>query len=380
MPEVFVAVLFLFLPVLIIYLCHKVPFLNERSTIIIAYALGLVLGNTGLLPHGSSTVQEGISSLSILFAIPLLLFSLNIKEWIKIAGTSFLSMIYGIVSVALAVLAGHIFFEDKIPELWKISGMLVGIYTGGTVNLAAIKTALGVSSTTYILVNTYDLILSSAYLFFIVGFGQKFFLLFLKPFKNTDTKTDVESNEFENIEMYFQIFNRKNFFSSIKILGVAALIFAVGILFYFISPPDMATLIVILNVTGLGLLASFIPAVNRNRHSYHIGMYFILIFSLVVASMADFNQFFGKNLYLFYYVGFVIVAAVVFHLILSKIFKVDADTFIISSIALSFSPPFVPLVAGSLKNRQLIVSGLTIGIIGYAIGNYLGIFMAYLLR
>ena len=38
------------------------------------------------------------------------------------------------------------------------------------------------------------------------------------------------------------------------------------------------------------------------------------------------------------------------------------------------SPPFVPVIAAALKNKEIVVSGLIIGIIGYAIGNYLGVF------
>ena len=70
----------------------------------------------------------------------------------------------------------------------------------------------------------------------------------------------------------------------------------------------------------------------------------------------------------------------VFHVILSKIFKVDADTTIIVTTALTMSPPFVPVVAQALKNRYVIISGLIIGIIGYAIGNYLGVFLAYYIK
>lgn len=68
------------------------------------------------------------------------------------------------------------------------------------------------------------------------------------------------------------------------------------------------------------------------------------------------------------------------HVLFSKLFHIDADTVIITSTALICSPPFVPVVAGALKNREVIVSGLTVGIIGYAIGNYLGYFIVQILR
>lgn len=67
-------------------------------------------------------------------------------------------------------------------------------------------------------------------------------------------------------------------------------------------------------------------------------------------------------------------------LLLSAIFRIDVDTVIITSVAAICSPPFVPMVAGALKNREIIVSGLTAGIIGYAVGNYLGVFCAYLFK
>jgi uncharacterized membrane protein len=65
---------------------------------------------------------------------------------------------------------------------------------------------------------------------------------------------------------------------------------------------------------------------------------------------------------------------------LAALFKIDADNVIIVSTALTCSPPFVPVVAGALKNKEIIISGITVGIIGYAIGNYLGVFIAYLFK
>jgi uncharacterized membrane protein len=74
------------------------------------------------------------------------------------------------------------------------------------------------------------------------------------------------------------------------------------------------------------------------------------------------------------------VGSLIIHVGLAKIFRVDADNVIIVATALSCSPPFVPVVAAALKNKEIIISGITVGIIGYAIGNYLGIFIGYLLK
>jgi len=43
-----------------------------------------------------------------------------------------------------------------------------------------------------------------------------------------------------------------------------------------------------------------------------------------------------------------------------------------SSVAFINSPPMVPMMAAAMKNRDVIITGLGIGIVGYAVGNYLG--------
>jgi uncharacterized membrane protein len=41
---------------------------------------------------------------------------------------------------------------------------------------------------------------------------------------------------------------------------------------------------------------------------------------------------------------------------------------------------FVPVVAGALKNKDVIITGITVGIIGYVIDNYLGVGLGYFLK
>ena len=79
------------------------------------------------------------------------------------------------------------------------------------------------------------------------------------------------------------------------------------------------------------------------------------------------------------YIVFVIFCSLILSVILSKIFKVDSDTMVITSVALINSPLFVPLIAESMRNKKVIITGITVGVIGYAVGNYLGIIIAQLL-
>jgi uncharacterized membrane protein len=153
----------------------------------------------------------------------------------------------------------------------------------------------------------------------------------------------------------------------------------IGFSVTLVVPAQYKTMAAILTITSLGIVSSFITVLRRSPKSFELGMYFILVFSLVVASMADLKKFSMEAMPVFLYISYTITLSLLLHLLLSRLFKIDADTMIITSTALICSPPFVPVIAGALNNRSIIISGLTIGIVGYAVGNYLGIFTALLL-
>jgi uncharacterized membrane protein len=81
-----------------------------------------------------------------------------------------------------------------------------------------------------------------------------------------------------------------------------------------------------------------------------------------------------------YYIILVIFGSLALQILLSRFFKIDTDTTLIVSTTLILSPPFVPAVAAAFKNREIILTGIIAGIVGYSTGNYLGILMSYLLK
>lgn len=372
-------VFYLGTPILVLHLCHRYRFVNKLGAVVMAYIIGLLAGNFGLLPPGSEVVQEALTSATIPLALPLLLFSLNIRSWLRVAGKTMLSLALGIGSAVVMVLLGYYIFRDMLDEIWKISGMMVGVYSGGTPNMASIQSVVQAHPETYIILNTHDIIISSLYLAFLMTVGQRVFGKFLKPFAG-NKRLDDQALEFDGYDPYEGIFRKKTFYPLLVATGLSIFIAGVSIGLSFLITGGISMLIVILSITSLGIIASLIPRVNKIDKTFETGMYFILIFSLAVASMADVSKFAGSAPGLFFYVALVIFGSLLLHLLLSKIFDVDTDTMIITSTALICSPPFVPVVAGALKNKEIIISGLTVGIIGYAIGNYLGISVAFILR
>jgi uncharacterized membrane protein len=380
MDLILLGLFYILMPILILHLCHKYRYVNKLGAVMIAYAVGLLLGNIGVLPEEAIRVQDLLTTLTIPLALPLLLFSMNIRKWFSIVGKTLVSMFIAFFAVISMVVLGYFLFRGHgIEELWKVSGMLIGVYTGGTPNLASIKLALDVDETIYVVTHTYDLLIGVVYLMFMLTVGQRFFLRFLPAFRYADPET-AGKGDFDGMDPYWGILRKKVYLPLLKALGLSVLIFGLAGGLSLLVPDSAQMAVVILLITTLGILSSLIPSVNRIEKTFELGMYFILVFSIVVASMADISRFLTASPVILFYVSLAVFGSLLVQVILSRIFRIDADTLMITSTAFICSPPFVPVVAGALKNREIIVSGLSVGIVGYAVGNYLGITIAYLLR
>jgi uncharacterized membrane protein len=382
MTTTLLVLFYVFTPLLILHLCHRYRFVNKIGAIVIAYAVGFVLGNIRILPliDGAADAQDMLTTLTIPIAIPLLLFSMDVRKWFKIAGKTMLSMVFALVAAITTVSTGYFLFKEQgIESLWDVSGMLIGLYTGGTPNLASIKLALGADETNYMIIATYDIVVGAFHLLFVMTIAQRLFLTFLPKYKFIDPAT-AHIGDFDGEDPYWGMLKMKKIIPLLKAFGAAVLIFGIGGATTLIVPESSQMAVVILVITTLSIGASMIPAINKIEKSFELGMYLILIFCMVIASMADLSKIDFASLMIGGYVAYVIFGSLLIQAILSKIFKVDADTFIITSTAFICSPPFVPVVAGALRNREIIFSGLSVGIIGYAIGNYLGVLISMILE
>ena len=76
----------------------------------------------------------------------------------------------------------------------------------------------------------------------------------------------------------------------------------------------------------------------------------------------------------------VMFGSILLHLLICYILKIDRDTALITSMAGIFGPAFVPPMCQVLKNRAVLVSGITSGLVGYALGNFAGLIVAWLLK
>ncbi len=146
MSQIILALFYLIVPALILYFCKKSSLVRKIGSIVVAYGIGLLLGLSGYLPEGSAKIQDLIISGSIPIAIPLLLFPTRIKDWFNLAGPTFKALIVGLISVVITVFIGYFLFKPEDSEnFWKVGALLIGVYSGGTPNLASLQAMLDVN-------------------------------------------------------------------------------------------------------------------------------------------------------------------------------------------------------------------------------------------
>ena len=383
-----VLALYVLVPVLIIECFKRWTWMQKIGTVVAAYAVGIIFALTGFVHFEPGTaaaltfgkLQSTIMSVAVPLAIPLMLFNCDFKLWTKALPKTIWSLVGGIAAVLTAVVSGYFIFRTPdVPEFNKVAAMMTGIYTGGTMNFNALGASLGVDKTVMAIVLAFEMVLTTPYIFFIIGGGYKVFRKIL-PYQDVTKKgrkdEDVESKDVEN---YRGMFKKENVGGMFAGLGLSILFLAIGAGLALWLTGKLNELVIILTITTLSIIASFFKKVRELPKTFELGMFFILIFSVIVASLFDIHSVNGGSLMIGLFVAWVMVIAAGLHLLFCRIAHVSGDLFCVSQIALLCSPPFVPPVVGAMQNKKVLISGIVIGLVGYAIGTYLGVTIAFIL-
>jgi uncharacterized membrane protein len=388
---------FVFLPAYLIRLSQKYKVNRLLSDIVICYGIGMVLGNSKAIWLYSWTdeiMMEKINSLSVqgaqvtafisvLIAIPLLLMVNNVTDWVKYTGKITLVFFLGVFStVAITLLMGFL-FKNSFDDVPIISGMMAGVYIGGTPNMVAISKALHADEHIFLILNATDTICSGLYFFLLMGFGKTLIGLILPAFQSRVNPVVLEAETDD--AQHFPFPPKKISWAAIGPLLIATVVailsIAVSLVPAFLVPDARGELnqaLLMLTLTTLGILLSFNQFLRTLHGVFPYAQYLLLIFGLSAGYLTDFSQLatIGGN-YLIFNIC-VIVCIITVHLLLSKIIRADTDSFMLSSTATIMGPPFVAQMASSIKNKELLPAGIALSLLGFGLANYAGILVAWL--
>lgn len=361
-------------PALAMWAAERVKLFKILGPVVLCYAAGIIAANIPGV-HVDQKVAMSLNEGSVALAIPLLLFSTELKKWLSLGWKLLLSFALACVSAVVAAGGVAWLFRHQTDEWWKVAGMLVGVYVGGTANMSAVGLALETKTETFVLLSAADVVAGGAWLLVLLTVAQRVLGRVLKPF-TLEAHHELVEHPGETLSVW----TKKHIPSMVTGFGLAMAMVLVSVGLSLGMKGKMDVMVVLLTLTALGILASLLPQVRGLKGPYELGEYILLVFCVAVGSLADVRQVAGGSAVLFAFVVAVMMTAIVLHMFLCWVFRIDVDTALISSTATIYGPAFIGPVAASLKNRALVGPGLTMGLAGIALGTWLGIATAQVLH
>ena len=379
--NILLLIFYLTAPAGILFICRKNKVFAKIGPVLTLYLLGVAVANIGIFPTEETEYKklfdfmESFSGALIPLALPMILFGCNFKKFSL--GKSLGAFVIGAFSVVVFVLAGYLFFKDKLgPEGAVMGASLTGQYLGGAANLAAIKQMLGLSSENFIILTTCNLIVSFFYLMFLMGGGVKLARWIVGKRGGKEQSVNVEEYTEEN--PYKEFGKKKSLVQLGKVLLASAVVMGISVYIGTLAGggEGISMVALILSITTLSLLLTAWKEVRTWDKSYDAGMYLIYVFCLVMATMADLSKIdWNQSLYILLFQAVIIFGSLFLTILLAKLLRIDADSAVITSDTLINSPLCVPMIAATMKNKDVIMVGIANGLAGYAVGNYIGFLM-----
>ena len=375
-----------FFPALILRLVRKFSLFRKIGAVALCYGCGFVLA---LLPIPfDKSLSQLTASILVALAIPLILFGFDLRSVRGLARPILKGYGLQIVSAVLTA-SGAAFLASRMGVSWAgpLSGMTVGLYTGGTPNLIAVGSALlpaeaapGVITAA----NTADFLVGGVWFLLVLTVGRPLYARFLGvKGSGGAAQTDALPASHAENEYDFRSIprDRKSVLRLLGVCGLAVLCLGVGAgLELLINGSLDGSLYIMLSVSILGILGSLVRPVREVKGSYQIGQYLVLMFSTGLSMSVDPGVLAASLLPTLGFFASVQVGCILVHLILCKLFRVDGGAALITSIAGVYGPPFIAPAANAWGDRDLIAPGVICGVVGLMLGNLLGIGTGALLR
>ena len=331
---------------------------------------GMLLSNTGILP-GDSPAYNFLMSSGVSAGIVLILLGVDIAS-VKKAGPEMLKA-FGIGAIGSAVGSATmalLLFPSIGAETWKLAGQFTGTYVGGGMNFAALGAALKTSSELYAAAVAADVSLTAFWLIVCLAVPA------LLGRKATSSEASTTSTVFTLEQALYKSEQPIDIIHIASLLSITfgSLWLAGKLASWFSFFPE------ILWLTTIVLLLAQIPAIKKLSGSAMMGNFLLLLFLASNGANSVIMRILEVGPAVFYYaIGTIAIHGVIIFGF-GRLFKIDAGTLAIASQANVGGSSSAMALASARGYGDRILSGVAVGLLGYAVGNYLGLGVANLIQ
>lgn len=369
-----------------IYLEQHYQWASKVTGSIIALVGAMVLSNLKVIPT-QSPVWDGVWNYVVPVAVPLLLFKADLKSiWSK-SGRTFLIFNISAVGTVLGAFLAFFLVGKWVPEAAKVAGMMTGSYIGGGINFAAMSAAFKTSGKVVSAAVVADNLNMAIYFFILLAIPNMVF--FKKNYKHPyEDKVKAEKSEGKTNAASYWSSKEMSLQDIALALGCAVTIAAVSTkIAAWIAASSAPWIIRIifgqqyLIITTLTvILVSLFPNFFTNiKGTDEIGTFFIYLFFVVIGVPASIGLIITKAPVLLVFCAIMVIVNMAVSLIFGKLFHFNLEEILVASNANIGGPTTAAAMAISKGWNDLVLPAVLVGVWGYVIGNYLGIFIGNIL-
>lgn len=355
----------------------KFKFFRSLGPALIAIIFGIILSNTGITPF-SSPVYSYVSGQVIMLGIAIMLLNVDLKGLLKLSKQPLLAMGLAVVSVSIIVILFGFFLVPLIPEGWKLAGMLVGTYTGGSSNLNAIAVGLNASPDLIAAANAADYAVYPPFIILIMYMASN-----LRYFKWFEKFWPYKLEEDELLLKGGSTFLKAKEWSIHDIAWLVAIGYTIVAVSSFLSklfPPSLAGTMNIVILTTVAIIAAQFKQIKNLKGTMDIGLFLSLFFLARIGLTISIKEFIQSALLVGLYCGVVIFLSFVLHLALCRLFKIKYQYVLVAAQSAIGSSSSSTVLAAQAGWENLISVAVVLGVLGNALGNYAGFGVAYIVK
>ncbi|NPA60359.1 MAG: DUF819 family protein [Epsilonproteobacteria bacterium] len=367
-------------PVLyLLFLAFLATFLNllEKKTswkvfkfipaVIFIYAFSMLFASFGFFEKNDEI--DAVYKLTKTNLLPAMLFlmllEVDLRHFLKLGKSLVISYILAVSSIGFAFISvSYLFHFDK--NIAGAFGALAGSWMGGTANMIAVGSALGVSDDVF----AYALVVDSVnYTVWVM------FLLFLVPFAkvfNKFTNSDEKLKELGEIGCACSMGAPRYWLLIAFALFVSFVSQYIALHFELLNK----TTTIVISASIFGIIGSFTKLREINGSS-QVATTMLYIIIALIGSKAVIESFSDVGTYVL--AGFIIL---LIHAILmvigAKLFKLDLFSIAVASVSNIGGVASAPILAATY-NKSLVSIGVLMAIMGYIIGTFGGLLVGNIL-
>jgi len=358
---------------------------KSLGSALVGILLAMALSNAGVIP-GDSAAYVFLGGPAVSAGLALILLSVDVRTVVRAGPTMLVAFTLGAIGSAVGASLAALMLVDSIGlETWKLAGQYTATYTGGGANFAAVGASLDTSGELFAAGIAADVIITAVWMAACLTVP----LLWAGGSRGSaDQTVENEHTEAGTVDagatppspgVERTLYSSLGDVGLVDLAALAAIVLGTLALSNLLG--DVFTQVPsVLWLTTIALLLAQIPHVQRLKGAGVIGNYLVLLFLASNGARSVVANIVAVGPPVVYYAITTVAVHGIIIFGVGRLLGLDLKTLAVASQANIGGPASAMALATARGYVDRLLPGVAVGLLGYAVGNFLGLGVAAMIR